>query len=115
MEMKPQLDDSTVQMKTMSEVTNQAAKDGFTESFKIVGKGLTTEAGQKFYTPEEVRITNFYRFEGYSDPMDNAIVYLIETNDHVKGTLIDAYGAYADAKLSRYVKEVEDIQKRSSR
>jgi len=102
-------------MQTLSEATNKAVERGFKESFKIVGKGLTTEAEEKFYSPEDVRIDNFYRFEGYSDPMDNAILYLIETNDGMKGTLIDAYGAYADAKLSKYVKEVEDIQKKIKR
>lgn len=115
MDMKPQSDDSTMMMQTLSEATNKAVERGFKESFKIVGKGLTTEAEEKFYSPEDVRIDNFYRFEGYSDPMDNAILYLIETNDGTKGTLIDAYGAYADAKLSKYVKEVEDIQKKIKR
>jgi hypothetical protein len=112
MEMKPQLDDSTTQMQTLSEATNKAVAKGFTESFKIAGKGLTTDAEDKFYTPEEIKIENFYRFEGYSDPMDNAILYLIETTDNVKGTLIDAYGAYADAKLSKFIRDVEDIQKK---
>jgi hypothetical protein len=112
MEMKPQLDDSTTQMQTLSEATNKAVAKGFTENFKIVGKGLTTETEQKFYAPEDVKIANFYRFEGYSDPMDNAILYLIETSDNVKGMLIDAYGAYADAKLSKFVRDVEDIQKK---
>jgi hypothetical protein len=112
MDMKPQFDDSTVQMQTLSEATNKAVEKGFTETFKVVGKGLTTDAEQKFYSPEEIKISNFYRFEGYSDPMDNAILYLIETNDNVKGTLIDAYGAYADAKLSKFVHDVEDIQKK---
>jgi hypothetical protein len=112
MDMKPQSDDSTTMMQTLSEATNKAAQKGFTESFKVVGKGLTTEAEEKFYAPEDIKIDNFFRFEGYSDPMDNAILYLIETNDGMKGTLIDAYGAYADAKLSKYVKEVEDIQKK---
>lgn len=112
MEMKPQFDDSTIQMKTLSEATNKAVEKGFTETFKVVGKGLTTDTETKFYSPEEVKISNFYRFEGYSDPMDNAILYLIETNDNTKGTLIDAYGAYADARLSKFIKEVEDIQKK---
>ncbi|MEJ0032749.1 MAG: hypothetical protein WDO15_21370 [Bacteroidota bacterium] len=112
MEMKPQSDDSTTQMMTMSEGTNIAVKKGFTESFKIAGKGLTAGDETKFYSPEDVRIDNFFRFEGYSDPNDNAILYLIETNDGTKGTLIDAYGTYADAKLSKFIKEVEDIQKK---
>jgi hypothetical protein len=112
MDMKPQSDDSTMQMQTLSEATNAAAKRGFTEGFKVLGKGLTTETEEKFYSPDEVRIDNFFRFEGYSDPMDNAILYLIETSDNVKGTLIDAYGTYADAKLSKFIHDVEDIQKK---
>ena len=112
MEMKPQFDDSTVQMQTLSEASNKALEKGYKESFKVVGKGLTTETQEKFYTPEEVKIVNFFRFEGYSDPMDNAILYIIETTDGVKGTLIDAYGAYADAKLSKFIHDVENIQKK---
>lgn len=112
MEQKPQFDDSTTQMMTLSEGTNIALKKGFNETFKVVGKGLTTESETNFYSPEQVRIDNFFRFEGYSDPNDNAILYLIVTNDGTKGTLIDSYGAYADAKLSKFIKDVEDIQKK---
>lgn len=113
--MKPQFNDSTVQMQTLSEATSKAVEKGFTETFKVVGKGLTTEAEEKFYGPEDVRIENFHRFEGYSDPAENMILYLIETSDNVKGTLIDAYGAYADAKLSKFIRDVEDIQKETPR
>lgn len=102
-------------MSTLSSRTNQAVIDGYTESFKVEGKGLTgsSTADQKFYSPEEVKIENFYRFEGYSDPNDNVILYLIQTSDGRKGTLIDAYGAYADNKLSEFIKEVEQIQKKN--
>ena len=111
-DIKPQTDDSTMQMQTLSEATNKAVEKGFTDNFKVVGKGLTTETEETFYSPEDIKIDNFYRFEGYSDPMDNAILYLIETNDGRKGMLIDAYGAYADAKLSKFIHDVEDIQKK---
>ncbi len=101
-------------MSTLSARTNQAVIDGYTESFKVEGKGLTgsSTSDQKFYGPSEVKIENFYRFEGYSDPNDNAILYLLETHDGRKGTLIDAYGAYSDIKLSEFVKAVEEIQKK---
>lgn len=101
-------------MSTLSARVNQAVIDGYTESFKVEGKGLTgsSSADQKYYGPAEVRIDNFYRFEGYSDPNDNAILYLIQTTDGRMGMLVDSYGAYADNKLSEYIKEVEEIQKK---
>lgn len=103
---------STEVMPTLTQCTNKAIQNGFTENLKVAAKGLTTEGSDKFYTPAQVKITNFYRFEGWSAPEDNCILYLIETEDGRKGTLIDAYGAYADAKVSAFIREVEDIQKK---
>ena len=102
-------------MSTLSESVNQAVADGYTDNFQVETKGLTVAGkdDKKHYTPEEVKIANFYRFEGASDPNDSSILYLIETNDGRKGTLIDAYGMYSDTKVSDYIREVEDIQKKA--
>jgi hypothetical protein len=105
--------DATPKMATLSESVNKAVKDGYTENFKVVAKGLITEDEKSIYHPEEIAISNFYRFEGYSDPQDSSILYLIKTKDGKKGILIDAYGAYADAKLSNFIRQVEDIQKKT--
>lgn len=110
--MKPK-EDGTQNMQTLSECITKAVDDGYTENFKVVTKGLATEDDKSIYNPENIAIANFYRFEGYSDPQDNAILYLIETNDGKKGMLIDAYGAYADVKVSNFVRQVEDIQKKT--
>jgi hypothetical protein len=106
---------STEVMPTLTQCTNNAVANGFTENFKVAARGLTTDSGDKFYGPTQVKITNFYRFEGWSAPEDNCILYLIETEDGRKGTLIDAYGAYADAKVSTFIREVEDIQKKQKK
>jgi hypothetical protein len=50
-----------------------------------------------------------------SDPDDNAILYVIKTSDDTKGTLIDGYGVYMDPKLSAFMKEVENIQKKTAK
>jgi hypothetical protein len=109
--MKNDEENATLQMPTLLEITNKAIQDGYTENFKVVSEGLTNDNAEKFYAPQEVSIANFHRFEGYSNPEDSAVVYFIETNDGLKGLLIDAYGAYADAKQSNFIREVEDIQK----
>ena len=106
---------STEVMPTLAQCMNKAVQNGYTENFKVTAKGLTKEGGDKYYNPDQLRISNFYRFEGWSAPEDNCILYLIETEDGAKGTLIDAYGAYADARLSSFIREVEDIQKKQKK
>jgi len=106
--------DATPKMKTLSESVNEAIEKGYTENFKVLTKGLTTADGQVAYAHQDIEITDFYRFEGYSDPEDNSILYLIKTNDGRKGMLVDAYGAQADAKISTFIHKVEDIHKKKN-
>ena len=44
---------------------------------------------------------DFYRFEGESNPDDMSILYAIEANDGISGTISSAYGTYADADTDR--------------
>lgn len=99
-------------MTTLSECIKKASDRGYTENFRINAFGLTTEDEKSVYNPQDIRITNFYRFEGNSNPDDSSILYLIETGDRKKGTLIDAYGVYADSMISNFIRQVTDIQKK---
>jgi hypothetical protein len=99
-------------MKSLSSCVNKMKEDGYKEDFQVTKKGLTTYNSDKPYGPEQISIVNFYRFEGASDPADNSILYVIETDDGVKGTLVDAYGAYSDTDVSKFIVEVQDIQKK---
>ena len=46
--------------------------------------------------PEDFRITEFYRFEGESDPADEAVVYAIESKRGEKGLLVTGFGITAE-------------------
>eukprot|EP01012_Entosiphon_sulcatum_P058038 TRINITY_DN81968_c0_g1_i1.p1 TRINITY_DN81968_c0_g1~~TRINITY_DN81968_c0_g1_i1.p1 ORF type:complete len:114 (+),score=19.80 TRINITY_DN81968_c0_g1_i1:51-392(+) len=98
-------------MNTLSSLTETAFNKGYTDNFRMEEDGLYAPATDIHYLPNEVKIDNFYRFEGASDPDDNAILYCIETHDGVKGTLIDAYGANSEELINNFIKEVEEIQK----
>lgn len=98
-------------MKSLSSCINKIKEEGYKEDFQVSEKGLTTFDDSKNYKPEQVRIVNFYRFEGESDPGDNSILYVIETDAGDKGTLVDGYGAYSDENVSKFIVEVEKIQK----
>ncbi|CAN5532036.1 hypothetical protein BH11BAC3_BH11BAC3_27170 [soil metagenome] len=99
-------------MKSLVDCHKKLMEDGFTESFRIEDKNLVDLGSGISYKPEEISIDNFFRFEGASDPEDNSILYAITTKDGKRGTLADAYGAYADADTNEFIKEVENIQKK---
>jgi hypothetical protein len=99
-------------MTDLSECHHRMLEKGYTLDFKITEEGLTFPGAEKVYKPEEVNIVNYFRFEGISDPDDMEILYVMETNDGKKGTLVDAFGPYADPHVARFLIEVENIHKK---
>lgn len=99
-------------MKTLALCLNKVIKEGYTEDFRVIENGLVSYHDKHRYSPQQVHVVNYFRFEGFSDPADNSILYVIETDDGKKGTLIDAYGPYADEKVNKFMQQVEDLQKK---
>jgi hypothetical protein len=65
-------------------------KRGFTEDFNLKDNCIVCN-DQKFDT-DEFEIREVYRFEGDSDPGDEAIVLGIESSSGIKGILVNGYG-----------------------
>lgn len=87
--------------------------EGFTKDFRVTDEGrLCSLENDKTYGPEEVRIVNFYRFEGETNPDDMAILYALECNDGTKGTISNSYGPLADADIDAFLVQVEDLGKK---
>ena len=99
-------------MKSLSECISSLTKVGFSTQFQVNEGGLESLDTHDIYTPEEIKITNFYRFEGESNPSDNEILYAIKTSKGEKGILTDAYGMYADPKINEFILAVEAVDKR---
>ncbi len=99
-------------MKSLALCLNKMVLDGYDDDFKATDYGLRSLKNDRIYNPEEVNIVNFFRFEGNSDPADTSIMYVIETADGAKGTLVDAYGAYSDTKVTAFMEQVDSIQKK---
>ena len=104
---------STTEMNSLSTCVNKLVTDGYSINFKVDEQGLVAVEEGKHYKPDQVHIKNFFRFEGASDPADNAILYAIELDNGKKGTLIDAYGSYSDASITKFIKQVEDMEKKT--
>ena len=102
-------------LKSLVECHKKMVSDGYKEEFSVEDDKLKSLSSDKLYAPSEISIVNFFRFEGESNPDDNSIMYVIETNDGKKGTLVDAYGAYADPDKTAFILEVEGIQKKAKK
>lgn len=102
-------------LKTMVDCHKKMMEEGYKEDFVMEDEQLKCVSTDKRYRPTEITIINFFRFEGQNDPDDSSVMYVIETNDGSKGTVIDAYGAYADPDISAFITEVENIQKKTAK
>ncbi len=98
-------------MKSMVSCMNSLLCNGFETQFHAMENGLKSLTTEKTFQPDDVKIVNFYRFEGESDPGDSAILYAIETSDGEKGTLTDSYGHTNDSNVTKFIQRVTDITK----
>ncbi len=104
--------DAIQNMTTLSESINNAIEIGYSENFRMKGNRLMSDDGMVTYAPDDISIENFFRFEGYSNTDDCSILYLVETIDGRKGTLVDSYGVYANGVYSDFIRQVMDIRKK---
>ena len=100
-------------MKSLTSCLNKMVSDGYDKDFGVTDEGMKCLQTDTFYNPQDVNIVNFFRFEGVSDPADMAVLYVIETSDGTKGTLIDAFGTYSDPNVNNFLLEVEKIRKKT--
>ena len=102
-------------MKSLALCLNRMVLDGYDDDFKVVDGQLTSLKTDRKFAPEEVNIVNFFRFEGQSDPDDMTIMYVIEAPDGIKGTMVDAFGVYANTEVGEFFKKVEQINKKTEK
>jgi|SRR5450759_1232436 len=96
-----------VNMQPMVSILGSLTALGFETQFKATEQGLLSLTTRKTFQPGEITMVHFYRFEGESNPDDNAILYAIETNDGEKGTIVDAYGPYNDSQVTNCMRQVQ--------
>ena len=82
---------------TVTDTLNALRDEGYVLDFNLKPDCIECSSPSIKLDPNEFVIDKFYRFEGASNPDDSSIIYAISSKDGLKGTLIDAYGVYADS------------------
>lgn len=94
---------------TLNSFVNKAVTEGYTECFKITSRGLYAISKGRYFRAEQVRVVDTCQFEGQSQ-LDSTM-YILETFDGIKGTLIEGGSPAAafiaevlayEARLKRY-------------
>lgn len=82
---------------TVSQAIQGLKERGFTTDLNLAFDCLVCADNGVCLSPEAFEIVEHHRFEGASDPADEAMVYGIASMDGtIKGTLVTAYGMYSE-------------------
>jgi hypothetical protein len=99
-------DDLSAGEETIVHAQRRFAADGYTDDFRATSDGLMAVACRRTYAPEELAVEEVFRFEGMSDPDDEAILFALRAPDGVKGTYTVAYGAAMDGRDAAMVQRL---------
>ena len=94
------------QYDTVSEAVNGLKARGYTIDFNIQKDVIFCGQTPVSLMPYEFEITEVHRFEGNSDPADEAIVFGIESKYGHKGVLVNGYGVSADMLTGEMVEKL---------
>jgi hypothetical protein len=92
------------QYDTVTQAIEGLRKRGFSKDFNLAENCLV--CNEEKYNTDDFQIEEVYRFEGDSDPGDEAIVYGIESTTGVKGILVNGYGYSSDAMSDEIAKKL---------
>ncbi|QLG46499.1 hypothetical protein [Costertonia aggregata] len=86
----------------------QYEKVGYSDSYQFVDGNLRSLKTEKVYSPTDITIVKEHRYEGMSNPDDMSILYVIQTSDDGKGTLLVGYGPSANTDLFEFISKIPE-------
>jgi hypothetical protein len=92
---------------TVTDTLSALKEEGYVLDFNLQPDCVICNAPDMRLYPDEFVIDKFFRFEGASNPDDSAIVYAISSANGLKGTMIDAYGVYADSLTTEMINKLK--------
>jgi len=89
---------------TITDAVSGLRNRGYTMDFNLDENCIVCHEDK--FNPEDFEIVEIYRFEGNSDPADEAVVYAIESNKGHKGILVNGYGPSSESMGSEMAKKL---------
>ncbi|MDT0649671.1 phosphoribosylpyrophosphate synthetase [Autumnicola edwardsiae] len=98
---------------TLSQALNKLKlEEGYEFDFNLLDEKIEIKSLNESYGVEDFDVDKVLRFEGMSNPDDNAILYAISTNNGKKGVLVDGYGVSGGQVSKEMLKKLDLKEKR---
>ncbi|AVR46923.1 phosphoribosylpyrophosphate synthetase [Christiangramia fulva] len=96
---------------TLSQTINMLRlEEGYEEDFNLLDEKLKSKSEKEKFLSDDFVVDEVYRFEGASNPGDEAILYAISTSSGRKGILVDGYD-YTSGQVSEEILKKLDLRK----
>jgi hypothetical protein len=92
--------------KSEKEYIDKYREEGYTANYITKDDLLENSETKKTYNPSEILIKKEFRFEGMSNPSDMSILYIIETKNGEKGTVLANYSPSSDTNMAEFFKNI---------
>ena len=99
-------------METMVDALRRLGKRGYTDAFQAKPDGLRSLETGEVFPPENLVVEDVARFEGQSDPGDEATIFALRSeNGGIRGTYTVTFGTYMDVLDAEMVPRLREGRK----
>jgi hypothetical protein len=88
----------------VSEAINKLREKGFSEDFNLEENCIV--CNEERYAADDFDVVEVYRYEGETDPADEATVYGIASKSGKRGVLVTGFGASADPRSTEILQKL---------
>jgi len=101
------LDSTSTAMETMDAAVARLERAGYADALRARADGFLEPRTGRVHPPETLIIDEIVRFEGESDPADEAVLFAIRSRDQsVRATFVATYGPSADPVSGSLIKRL---------
>lgn len=98
---------------TSLQIQEELIEGGFRNRFMFKDGLMWCVSSGVGYHSDQLSVLATYRFEGNSDPDDEAIIWVLRAFDGTGGIFIDAFGRQGDPEAAAFLSELPDARDHS--
>jgi hypothetical protein len=102
-------------METLQDALVRLRAAGFREVLRATPAGFAAESTEEVRPPEELVVEEIVRFEGASEPSEEAVLFaLASRDDALRGTFVSSFGPGTDPVAGELMRRLDDGARVSS-